>query len=83
MAKADAPHLRIRIEPALLARLEKAAAKNDRPLTAEITARLIESFRKDDYVDFVEGISERLSNKVTLKITEVIERGHKRGEDKK
>lgn len=75
MAKADAPHLRLRIEPALLARLEKAAAKNDRPLTAEITQRLSESFKKDDLMALADRLSERISGEVTVKVTEVIKQG--------
>ena len=40
----DTPHLRLRVEPALLARLEKSAAKNERTLTGEIVHRLAQSF---------------------------------------
>jgi hypothetical protein len=72
MAKADAPHLRLRIEPQLLAKLEKAAAKNDRPLTAEITQRLAESFAKDDLIALVDRLSERVAGEVTLKIGDMI-----------
>jgi hypothetical protein len=79
MAKADAPHLRLRIEPALLAKLEKAAAKNDRTLTGEITQRLVESFVKDDLMDAI----ERLSDRVTVKINDVIvKQGRPRDGDK-
>jgi hypothetical protein len=79
MAKADAPHLRLRIEPALLAKLEKAAAKNDRTLTGEITQRLAESFVKDDLMDAI----ERLSDRVTVKINDVIvKQGRPRDGDK-
>jgi hypothetical protein len=69
MAKADAPHLRLRIEPTLLARLEKAAEKNDRPLTAEITARLAASFAKDDVMAAVEKLSESVSKKISDTMT--------------
>ena len=46
--KAQVPHLRIRIEPRLLARLEKSRGKNGRTLTGEIVERLEESFRRED-----------------------------------
>ena len=48
------PHLRVRIEPKLLAKLEKSREKNGRTLTGEIVARLEESFRTDDRVAKVE-----------------------------
>ena len=44
----DTPHLRLRIEPSLLARLQKSAEKNDRTLTGEIVDRLDASFKRDD-----------------------------------
>jgi len=44
----ETPHLRVRIEPRLLARLEKAREKNGRTLTGEIVHRIEQSFRKDD-----------------------------------
>jgi hypothetical protein len=44
----DTPHLRLRIDAALLARLEKSAEKNERTLTGEITHRLEASFQRDD-----------------------------------
>jgi hypothetical protein len=42
------PHLRLRIEPSLLARIEKSAAKNSRTLTGEISHRLEQSFAQQD-----------------------------------
>jgi hypothetical protein len=44
----NTPHLRVRIEPRLLARLEKEREKNGRTLTGEIVHRLEDSFRRDD-----------------------------------
>jgi hypothetical protein len=43
----DTPHLRLRIEPSLLARLEKSADRNDRTLTGEIVRRLEGSFARE------------------------------------
>jgi hypothetical protein len=44
----EAPHLRVRIEPRLLARLEKAREKSGRTLTGEIVERLWQSFQRED-----------------------------------
>lgn len=41
-------HLRVRIEPKLLAKLEKSREKNGHTLTGEIVARLEQSFEKED-----------------------------------
>jgi hypothetical protein len=69
MAKAkETPHLRLRVDPSLLARLEKAAEKNSRTLTGEINHRLGESFKKDDFTDAI----ERLSDRMTVKIGDMI-----------
>jgi hypothetical protein len=46
----ETPHLRIRIEPKLLAKLEKSREKNGHTLTGEIVSRLEQSFRTDDRV---------------------------------
>ena len=53
-AKGHIPHLRVRIEPNLLARLEKARAKSGHTLTGEIVARLEHSFHKDDMKEFLD-----------------------------
>jgi Arc-like DNA binding domain len=52
----EMPHLRVRIEPKLLAKLEKSREKNGRTLTGEIVARLEESFRTDDRIVKVEEL---------------------------
>ena len=44
----ETPHLRLRIGPELLARLEKSREKTGRTLTGEIVARLQSSFRRED-----------------------------------
>ena len=50
----DTPHLRLRIDAALLARLEKSAEKNERTLTGEITHRLEASFKRDEIHGYLE-----------------------------
>ena len=73
MAKTkDTPHLRLRVDPSLLGRLEKAAEKNGRTLTGEINHRLGESFKKDDLMALAERLAERLSGTVTVKIDDMI-----------
>jgi Arc-like DNA binding domain len=46
--EAATPHLRIRIERELLARLEKSRKERGRTLTGEIVDRVEQSFRKED-----------------------------------
>jgi hypothetical protein len=70
MAK-DTPHLRLRIDPPVLAKLEKAAEKNGRTLTGEINHRLSESFKKDDILT----VADVLSDKIVLKVTDVLRQG--------
>jgi hypothetical protein len=60
----DTPHLRLRIEPSLLARLEKSAEKNGRTLTGEIVDRLDGSFRREDMMAVIEATAQRVSEKV-------------------
>jgi hypothetical protein len=47
----EAPHLRVRIEPTLLARLERAREKSGRTLTGEIVHRIEQTFRKEEDAD--------------------------------
>jgi hypothetical protein len=60
----DTSHLRLRVEAALLVRLEKAAEKNSRTLTGEITHRLSESFKGDDFLSALDRLSERATVRV-------------------
>ena len=47
-SKQSTPHLRIRIEPELLARLETSRKTHGRTLTGEIVHRIEQSFRKSE-----------------------------------
>jgi hypothetical protein len=47
----ETPHLRVRIEPTLLARLERAREKSGRTLTGEIVHRIEQTFRKEEDAD--------------------------------
>jgi hypothetical protein len=60
----DTPHLRLRIEPSLLARLEKSAEKNGRTLTGEIVDRLDASFKRDDMQAYVDATAQRIVEKL-------------------
>ncbi len=52
----ETPHLRVRIEPKLLAKLEKSREKDGHTLTGEIVARLEQSFQTDDRAAKVEEL---------------------------
>jgi hypothetical protein len=52
----ETPHLRVRIEPRLLERLEKAREKGGRTLTGEIVSRLEQSFRRQDEVQLLTSL---------------------------
>ena len=60
----DTPHLRLRIEPSLLGRLEKSAEKNGRTLTGEIVDRLDASFKRDDMQAYVDATAQRITEKM-------------------
>lgn len=51
----ETTHLRVRVEPKLLARLERAREKSGRTLTREITERLEQSFVRDDQRDLIKN----------------------------
>jgi hypothetical protein len=57
------PHLRLRIEPKLLARLEKSREKEGRTLTGEIETRLAQSFETEDRMAiFKESMEARIQD---------------------
>jgi hypothetical protein len=62
--KDDTPHLRLRLEPQLLQRLERAREKSGRTLTGEISQRIRESFRKEDTAALVETTATSVLAKV-------------------
>jgi hypothetical protein len=55
----ELPHLRVRIEPKLLARLEKAREKSGRTLTGEIVSRIEQSFRREDHEELIAATVDR------------------------
>jgi hypothetical protein len=59
-SRQETPHLRVRIEPRLLARLEKAREMNGRTLTGEIVQRLEESFRREDQQALITATISRM-----------------------
>jgi hypothetical protein len=60
----ETPHLRLRVEPALLTRLEKSAEKNGRTLTGEIVDRLDASFKRDDMQAYVDATAQSIAEKL-------------------
>ncbi|MGZ3320199.1 MAG: hypothetical protein ACXU9C_04370 [Xanthobacteraceae bacterium] len=57
------PHLRVRIEPKLLAKLEKSREKNAHTLTGEIVTRLEQSFETEDRLAlFREAMDRRIED---------------------
>jgi hypothetical protein len=60
----DTPHLRLRIDAALLARLEKSAEKNERTLTGEITHRLEASFKRDEIHGYLDAQAQAFTERV-------------------
>jgi hypothetical protein len=61
---ADPVKLNLRFTEALRSRLEKSAVKNNRSMNEEIVRRLEESFGKDDMVQTLEAVADRLAEKV-------------------
>jgi hypothetical protein len=59
-------HLRVRIEPKLLERLEKARKWHRRTMTGEIVERLENSFRQDDITDAISNVESEVSSMESL-----------------
>jgi hypothetical protein len=55
------PHLRLRLEPKLLERLEKARQLGRRTLTGEIAQRLTDSFTQEDISYAISGVETEVS----------------------
>lgn len=66
----DTSHLRVRIDPIRIAKLEKAAEKNGRTLTGEIVHRLDESFKRDDLADVLANLADQVTAKVVAALKE-------------
>jgi hypothetical protein len=69
MATKETPHLRVRIEPKLLQRLEKSREKSGRTLTGEIVERLEESFRRDDTKEHLKELSQLVIQELRPELT--------------
>jgi hypothetical protein len=69
MARGPRTHLRFRIEPQLLKRLEKARQESSRTLTAEIAERLNKSFSDDtvreQLVQMRQGLMEEIRRELS------------------
>ena len=74
------PHLRIRIEPKLISRLEKAREANGNTLTGEIVQRLEETFSTEDKVALFKESAEKRIEEMRRTLSETrehIDREHK------
>jgi hypothetical protein len=60
----ETSHVRVRLDPIRLAKLQKQADKHSRTLTAEITHRLDESFRRDELPATLERMADEIAAKV-------------------
>jgi hypothetical protein len=69
MPAKSTPHLRLRIEPRLLARLEKAKERSGRTLTGEIIERLEQSFRLRELFLAQEAAMNKLSSELAMELT--------------
>jgi hypothetical protein len=67
-AEDHTPHLRLRIDPRLLARLEKSREKAGRTLTGEIVHRLEQSFLKDDTLEQAENVATRTAKQILYEL---------------
>jgi Arc-like DNA binding dprotein len=68
----ETPHLRIRIEPTLLGRLEKSAEKTGRTLTGEIVQRMQQSFDTDDRLHLIRHeMTERIEYFKSTRLEEI------------
>jgi hypothetical protein len=56
----ETPHLRLRIEPSLLARIQKSADKNERTLTGEVVDRLEASFKREEMQAYIDATAQKI-----------------------
>jgi hypothetical protein len=64
----EMPHLRVRIEPQLLARLERSRQKSGRTLTGEIVHRLEQSYRRQDVAEVISKTAQDTANAVAERL---------------
>jgi hypothetical protein len=69
--KKTTPHLRVRMEPELLARLERAREKAGRTLTGEIVHRIERSFQRDDSFEQAGQIGREAALQTAGQVAEV------------
>ena len=62
---ADPVKLNLRFTEALRLRLEKQATRNNRSMNEEIVRRLEESFTKEDMMQNLEALADKLAEKVS------------------
>ena len=70
----EAPHLRVRLKPRLIARLEKAREKTRRTMTGEIEWRLDQSFQREDEQEWELRAKQLASATATMVVDQVLAR---------
>ena len=70
----EAPHLRVRLKPRLIARLEKAREKTHRTMTGEIEWRLDQSFQREDEQEWELRAKQLASATATMVVDQVLAR---------
>jgi hypothetical protein len=70
----EAPHLRVRLKPRLLARLEKAREKTGRTMTGEIEWRLDQSFQREDHEEWELRAKQLATAAATTALDELVRR---------
>src|SRR5215472_5735323 len=66
------PLIRIRLEPRLLARLEKERAKSGRTLTGEIVERLEQSFKPKEFEKQVDEVAKKVTHDLLERFGEIL-----------
>jgi hypothetical protein len=75
----EAPHLRVRLKPQLIARLEKARKKIGRTMTGEIEWRLEQSFQREEQEEWELRAKQLATAAATTAVDQVLERFQRPG----
>jgi hypothetical protein len=70
----EAPHLRVRLKPQLIARLDKARDKTGRTMTGEIEWRLDQSFQREDHEEWELRAKQLATAAATTAVDQVLRR---------
>lgn len=65
------PHLNIKLDAGLLAKLNSARRETKRTMTKEVVDRLMQSFTEEEHKILVEALSQKLSEGLRLKLDQL------------